>query len=381
MLERALERRRWSACTSGRWHAGDARGCWPSGSDSSWRRRVLRRIVDATLGNPLFALEIGRLLAAGGVGEDLPVPPAVEDLLGTRVSQAPRGARRLLLAVALGSDLPADELEAIAPVDVALDAGLLVADGERVRAAASAAGRRGEGERPPARASRAAPPRWPSSPASPSSARCTWRWRRPTRTRRSRPQVGRAAARGRRPWRPPGGGRARRAGAAPHRPRPPTPRASERLLTLAGYLEVAGERRQVRDLLLGAARRAPARRPARPGVADDVRGRRALARRRSSSYIERALDEAGEDPELRAHVLALKALNTVAEGVERVRRGRGVGAGGAPGRRRRRAARAERAGLGAQPEGAAARRPARAGDRVPGRLPRAGRRAAAFLAG
>jgi predicted ATPase len=40
-------------------------------------RRLLRRLVDSTLGNPLFALEVGRTLAEGdlpGVGEDLPVP-------------------------------------------------------------------------------------------------------------------------------------------------------------------------------------------------------------------------------------------------------------------------------------------------------------------
>ena len=42
------------------------------------------------------------------------------------------------------------------------------------------------------------------------------------------------------------------------------------------------------------------------------------SREEKLDYLERALDEAGEDAELRAHVLALKALNTVAEGVERV---------------------------------------------------------------
>ena len=84
-------------------------------------------------------------------------------------SQAPRAARRLLLAVALGSDLSADELEAIAPVDVALDAGLLIADGERVRAAhplLAAAARAGAPAAPSVVSCTAS---WPSSPASPSS--------------------------------------------------------------------------------------------------------------------------------------------------------------------------------------------------------------------
>ena len=48
-------------------------------------RQLLRRIYDATLGNALFALEVGRKLVdegPPGIGEDLPVPDAVEDLLG-----------------------------------------------------------------------------------------------------------------------------------------------------------------------------------------------------------------------------------------------------------------------------------------------------------
>ena len=146
------------------------------------------------------------------------------------------------------------------------------------------------------------------------------------------------------------------------------------------YLEVAGERRQVRDLLLGALDELP---PGAPRVRAWLMMSEADVHSRAEKldYLERALDEAGEDAALRAHVLALKALNTVAEGVERV-------------------AEAEAWALEALPAGGdaallannalawarslmrpTARRPARAGDRVPGRLPRAGRRAAAFLAG
>ena len=58
----------------------------------SLSRHVLRRIADATLGNPLFALEVGRTLVDAGqpaIGEELPLPDAVEDLLGTRIARLP----------------------------------------------------------------------------------------------------------------------------------------------------------------------------------------------------------------------------------------------------------------------------------------------------
>jgi predicted ATPase len=49
-------------------------------------RHLLWRIFEATLGNPLFALELGRTLTEQGLpatGEDLPVPETVDELLGT----------------------------------------------------------------------------------------------------------------------------------------------------------------------------------------------------------------------------------------------------------------------------------------------------------
>src|SRR5262249_12797642 len=80
-------------------------------------RHLLRRIFDATLGNPLFALELGRMLAEQGlpaVGEDLPVPETVEELLGARVKRLPRPMRSLLLAVALGAEPEPVQLAAVA---------------------------------------------------------------------------------------------------------------------------------------------------------------------------------------------------------------------------------------------------------------------------
>ena len=95
---------------------------------------------------------------------------------------------------------------------------------------------------------------------------------------------------------------------------------SERLLTLAGYLETAGERQRVTDLLDAGARVA-ARTAARASRAWLLlsEGGAIESYDDHERHYERALAESGGDPELRAHVLASMALNTAAEGVERIR--------------------------------------------------------------
>ncbi|WP_243057200.1 AAA family ATPase [Nocardioides sp. SR21] len=100
---------------------------------------MLRRIYDATLGNPLFVLEVGRQLAGRDVatfGEDIPVPDDVEDLLGLRVADLDGPARRVLLALALDPDLKPPHLDGVAGPDAVATAvreGVAVLDGERVR--------------------------------------------------------------------------------------------------------------------------------------------------------------------------------------------------------------------------------------------------------
>ena len=102
---------------------------------------LLRRVYDTTLGNPLFALEVGRLLTTTDpamVGDELPVPDAVEDLLGLRVADLDPVTRRLLLALALDADLRVPQVRELAGPDVlerASAAGVVALDGERVRAA------------------------------------------------------------------------------------------------------------------------------------------------------------------------------------------------------------------------------------------------------
>ena len=102
---------------------------------------LLRRVYETTMGNPLFAIEVGRMLAGRDLdtlGDDLPVPDDVEDLLGLRVADLDEPARRVLLAIALHPDLRVGQLGDLAgpaALDAAVAAGVVTVDGERVRAA------------------------------------------------------------------------------------------------------------------------------------------------------------------------------------------------------------------------------------------------------
>jgi DNA-binding CsgD family transcriptional regulator len=103
-------------------------------------RVLLRRIVDVSQGNALFALELGRSVRRGGVpagNPDMILPASVEDALGARAVALVPGVRRVLLAVALTGGLTREMLEAVAgraTVDAAFDDGVLVRDESRVRA-------------------------------------------------------------------------------------------------------------------------------------------------------------------------------------------------------------------------------------------------------
>jgi DNA-binding NarL/FixJ family response regulator len=105
------------------------------------QRQVLRRVVDTTLGNPLFALELGRSFLERGIPvsvDEIAVPEEVEAVLGTRVARLPAPLRGLLLAIALSGDPRVSELALIggaSAIDEAVARGLLVVDGDRVRAA------------------------------------------------------------------------------------------------------------------------------------------------------------------------------------------------------------------------------------------------------
>lgn len=101
-------------------------------------RRVLRQIYASSQGNPLFAIELGRAVsehALPAIGEALPVPDAVEDLLGVRIGALDPPLRRLLLGLALAGELRVDEVAALAGdvLEAAVAGDVAVVEADRVR--------------------------------------------------------------------------------------------------------------------------------------------------------------------------------------------------------------------------------------------------------
>ncbi len=103
-------------------------------------RQLLRRIVEVTEGNPLFALEVGRSLLDTGTptaADEIPLPDSVEEMLGIRLARLRAPVRLVLLAIALSSDPRVDQLAAVSgegAIEGAVDAGLVEIEGDRVRA-------------------------------------------------------------------------------------------------------------------------------------------------------------------------------------------------------------------------------------------------------
>jgi DNA-binding CsgD family transcriptional regulator len=284
-------------------------------------RQVLRRLVDTTLGNPLFALTVGQTISDDGVpapGDGLPVPDTVEDLLGTRVSRLPTSTRRLLLAVALSADLRTTELATVAgteAVEDAVAAGVLVVDGDRVRAShpllAAAARKR----------SRARTRRELHLALAGAVGDDALRavhlalatdvpddMLAETLSRASAAAAARGAAR-------------EAVELAQHALRltpSGSPARSERLLTLAGHLDLAGDARRVTELLTPEFDMLPrgAARVRAQLLLSEGGGVKSVADHQR--HLEAALDEARDDSVLRAHVLAKKSIHATAACVERV---------------------------------------------------------------
>jgi DNA-binding NarL/FixJ family response regulator len=299
-------------------------------------RPLMRRIFDTTLGNPLFALEVGRTVVERGVpgiGEDLPVPDAVEDLLGTRVATLPRDQGRLLLAVALNPDLRTGQLAELAgqdSLDDAVESGVLVVERDHVRAShpllAGAATRHARDEEQRALHRALAPL------VSESQLRV-----RHLALASVRPDAALAAT-----VATAAADAARRGAAhtavelAEHAlrltPCSDTTR-TDRVLALARHLEVAGDLRRLTDLLTSSLDELP-RGPARVQAylllsSGAVEGNDDVRR-----YLERALAETGNDVGLRISVLAELAVNDALAGVERIREAEAWAAEALPAARR-----------------------------------------------
>ena len=140
-LERSLERGSLVRVEVGALTLGAVRRMLGERLGLTLPRPLLRRVVDVTQGNPLFALEIGRSLLAhpAPAGDhQVPLPVSVEEMLGGRIADLSAGGRTALLATALSEDLRLDALTAVAgsdAVDDALRASVLLIDGDHVRAA------------------------------------------------------------------------------------------------------------------------------------------------------------------------------------------------------------------------------------------------------
>ena len=111
----------------------------------SLTRPTLGRLTEVSGGNPFFALEMAHALARQGdeqtIGDPLPVPRSVEDLVAERLDGLSHGARDLVLAAAALSRPTGSVLERAVPRDCdfgsalieAEEAGVLVVDRERIR--------------------------------------------------------------------------------------------------------------------------------------------------------------------------------------------------------------------------------------------------------
>jgi len=95
--------------------------------ERSFPRPTLVRIAQASGGNPLFALEIARLLPEGDPGPTMPIPEGVRALVARRVAALPAPTRDALLrAAALARpDLSVVDADALAPAE---EAGLVTVD-------------------------------------------------------------------------------------------------------------------------------------------------------------------------------------------------------------------------------------------------------------
>ena len=328
-------------------------------------RQLLRQIVDSTLGNPLFAIELGRTLAREGLpaaGEALPMPEKLEGMLGTRVAHLPGPTRELLLAVSLSADLTTSQLRQIvdtAVVEDALHAGLVLVEGERVRVShpllAAAARKHARLDAQRDLHARLAEVIGDDELRAWHLALATERPDGDLATMVAT-AAGRTAARGAAP---------EAVELARHALRlTPTEAGerSERLLALGGYMDVAGEQGELVQLLAPEIDSLPAgeaRAKACMLVCEGLKGFD-----EAKPFYDRALAESESDPKLHAVILAQILSDRAVVGVERIREAEAVGAGGVAGRAQRgtggRAGHVVRPRLGAQPARATDRRDLRA---------------------
>jgi DNA-binding CsgD family transcriptional regulator len=107
-------------------------------------RPMLLRLLEASGGNPFYALEIARALANGARGSDatgrLPIPADLQQLVRGRISGLPEDVQDVLAAVAALSEATVSTVQAVSPdpdgafaaLAAAADGGLVALDDEAV---------------------------------------------------------------------------------------------------------------------------------------------------------------------------------------------------------------------------------------------------------
>jgi len=282
---------------------------------------LLRRVYDTTMGNPLFAIEVGRMLAGqdlDALGDDLPVPDHVEDLLGLRVADLDESARRVLLALALDADLRVPQLLDLAGPGApqgAVDAGVVTIDGDRVRAShplLAAAAKRNAAEEERRELHRAVAEIVTDEQRR--SLHLALATLAPDEDLAARISAAAELAAAR-------GATRRAVDLATHALRltPPETSDVERVLTLGRHLEDAGEKQRLTELLGDRVETMPpgaARVQAYTLLTEGVlQGNADIL-----ALLEKALAEAGDDPLLRAQVLPHLAENEAVNQVRQVAR-------------------------------------------------------------
>jgi DNA-binding CsgD family transcriptional regulator len=284
-------------------------------------RQLMRRIMETTDGNPLFAFEMGRSLVERGpplLEGAVPLPDSVQEILGIRVARLPPPVRRVLLAVALSGHLSIEQLATVVGsggVDDAVDAGVVLLDGRRVRAshpllAAAAVKHSRARERRELHSALARVVREDELGAMHLALATS------VADREVAAQIAAAAADARAR-----GARREALQLATHALRVTPPRAAERperVLALAQQLDDAGELRRMTALLNDElASPPPGPMTARAWIFLSE-GDQVVSIREQDAYLDRALAECAEDRNLRAWVLAKKADNMAAAAIARL---------------------------------------------------------------
>jgi DNA-binding CsgD family transcriptional regulator len=141
-LDHALPRGRFASIRVGPLALGALHRILHDRLGTAFPRPVLVRLVEASGGNPFFALEIARVLERRelrpGPGEPLPVPDTLDELVRERVATLPAEARNALAAAAMLSEPRVSVVHAAigddnAKLQPALDAEVISLDGDSLR--------------------------------------------------------------------------------------------------------------------------------------------------------------------------------------------------------------------------------------------------------